>query len=87
MLCAIHGRTHTEAQLPSAKYEPWDGLPVAAVSTMGGSEELYNTTILQGTAWNLIQDYVLLWVALHPNFGFVGALGPCGCRGTLYRAR
>lgn len=39
---------HTRAQLPSAKCETWDGLTVAAVRVMGGSE-LYSSTIFQGT--------------------------------------
>lgn len=77
MCCGIRGRTHTWTLLPFAKHETQDGLAVAAVNAMGGSEELYNSTIFQGTALNRAQHWVLQ--ALHPGFGFAGALSPHGC--------
>lgn len=55
VVCGAWQDTHTWARLPYAKYETWDGFPVAAVSAVGGSEELYNSSISQGTAWNLSQ--------------------------------
>lgn len=79
MQCLIHSSTHTWTLLPFDKFETQDGLPVAAVSAMGGCEELYNHITLQGTALNRAHHWVLQWMALHPGFGFAGALSPHGC--------